>query len=398
MDAADLNWLQSADGVRATEDTAALLAAGTTTLRVIDTLRARYPEPYVRAALALADGRAVARDKFPDGDRLFCDRASAEQASSEHAAAWTAVRFAGARRVIDLGCGMGGDALAIARHAPVVAVDRDPARLRMVEANARVRGLTDRVVPLEGDLTTIPVPPDVDGAWLDPSRRDAHGRIRDPQRWSPPLTAALAIASRFTGAAIKLAPGVALDELPVDGEIEFISLAGNLVEAVLWTGRFAGVPRRATVLPDGASIGGTPDGTPDGPPGPPEAFLYDPDPSVGRAGLVAQLAAAHGLRQLDPSIAYLTGTDAITSPFARRFRIDAWLPFAERSLLTRLRGLGVGRVEVMRRGSPVDTNALERRLNRTLARGASASPLVRTVALTRVAGEHVAIVCERERP
>ncbi len=49
--------------------------------------------------------------------------------------------------------------------------------------------------------------------------------------------------------------------------------------------------------------------------------------------------------------------------------------------------------EVMRRASPVDTNALELRLNRGLpGRGR-----VLTVALTRVAGQQVAIVCERDR-
>ena len=47
----------------------------------------------------------------------------------------------------------------------------------------------------------------------------------------------------------------------------------------------------------------------------------------------------------------------------------------------------------MRRGSPVETNALERRLNAALPGGLP----VLTVALTRVAGEHTAIVCERER-
>jgi hypothetical protein len=96
---------------------------------------------------------------------------------------------------------------------------------------------------------------------------------------------------------------------------------------------------------------------------------------------------------LDSGIAYLTGDTAQTSPFARRFRILAALPFAERRLLGVLRDAGAERVEVMRRGSPVETNALELRLNRGLPGGSR----VLTVALTRVDGQHTAIVCERER-
>jgi hypothetical protein len=188
--------------------------------------------------------------------------------------------------------------------------------------------------------------------------------------------------------------------------VEFVSLAGDLVEAVLWLGRFASVPRRATVIAEDGTpsvLSGDPATVAPAPFGEPAAYLFDPDPSVGRAGLIASLAADLDLRQLDPSIAYLTGDRPERSPFTRRFRVDAWLPFAERALLARLRELGVARVEVMRRGSPVDTNALERRLNRALARDAGAAPLpsargVRTVALSRVRGEHVAIVCERERP
>jgi len=93
-----------------------------------------------------------------------------------------------------------------------------------------------------------------------------------------------------------------------------------------------------------------------------------------------------------------SGDEAIGSPFARRFRIETWLPFSERRLREALARLGVARVEVMRRASPVETNALEARLNATLLGGAG--PLrtsLRTVALTRLRGTHIAIVCERER-
>ncbi len=391
MDAADIAWLQTPPGGRAAADAAAALTAGTPLLEVVERLRRGLEPAQARAAVALAEGRRVAARKFPEGERLWCDRAAAEQATSETVARWTAARFAGTRRVVDAGCGMGGDALALAAHAPVVAVDRDPARLAMAAANAAGRGLGTRVATRAGDAADVSAA-DGDAAWLDPSRRDARGRTLDPRRWSPPLDVAVAIAARFPAAGIKLAPGIDLALLPAGAEVEFVSLDGDLVEAVAWLGRLARGRRRATVLPAGVSLadeGGTgPEPSRIGEPG---TFLYDPDPAVGRAGLVAHLARDLDAWQLDPTIAYLAADHAVDTPFARRFHVEAWLPFSERALLTRLRALGAGRAEVMRRGSPVDTNALERRLTRALGGGA-----VRTVALTRVAGRHVAIVCARD--
>ena len=150
------------------------------------------------------------------------------------------------------------------------------------------------------------------------------------------------MAAGVAGAGIKLAPGIDPEALPAEGELEFISLGRRLVEAVLWVG---------------------------------------------------ELASQLGARKLDERIAYLTSDSRLHSLFARRFRVHAWLPFSERRLFEQLRSMGAGRVEVMRRGSPVETNPLERRLNEALLGGSD----LFTVALTRLRDTHIALVLERER-
>lgn len=393
MDAHDVDWLRSDDGTRALARAAEGFASGLTELAVLDRLRRDLAPEQTRAVLALIDGRRAASAKFPDADRLFFDRESAEQASAEVVARHTAARFAGATRIADLGCGAGGDALALAAHAPVLAVDRDSGRLALVAANAAVRSMPIEVV--EASVEAFALPADIDAAWLDPARRDDGGRVRDPEQWSPPLSTAIRIAAALPRAGIKVAPGIDLAAVPESCEVEFISHEGVLVEAVLWNGTAVTAARRATVLPDGASIEGSPD-TGATPIGEPRRYLYDLDPTVGRASLVDVVAPLLHAWRLDEHTAYLSGDEAVDSPFARRFRIDGWIPFSERRLRDLLEALGVTRVEVMRRASPVDTNALETRLNRALA-GAGRSPRVRTVALTRMGEAHVAIVCERER-
>lgn len=394
MDAETVAWLRTGAGHDAYTEAAEALAAGRSELAVIEALRRRLTPEQARAVLALVEGRRAASAKFSDAGRLYVDRESAEQATSETVARHTAARFEGATRIADLGAGAGGDALALAEVAPVVAVDRDPGRLALLAANADVRGLAGRIEAVEASVGEVALPDDVDAAWLDPARRDARGRTLDPERWSPPLSEALRIASRFARAGIKVAPGIDHAAVPAGAEVEFISLEGTLVEAVIWLGVAVTAPRRATVLPDGASIAGQPDtgATPVAAPG---RYLYDLDPSVGRASLVDLVAPAIEAWRIDEQIAYLSGDTPHDSPFARRFRIAWWGPFAERRVLEALREAGAGRVEVMRRGSPVETNALEVRLNRAL--GAAASPEAWTVALTRHAGEHIAILCRRER-
>lgn len=402
MDAHDLDWLRSEAGERALVLAAARrLAEGATELAVLDRLRRDLTPEQARAVLALLDGRRAASAKFEDAARLFFDRESAEQATAEVVARHTAARFAGARRIADLGCGAGGDALALAAHAPVVAVDRDPARLALVAANAEVRALPIEIA--EASVESFALLPDLDAIWLDPARRDDRGRVRDPEQWSPPLSVAIRIASSVARAGIKVSPGIDLSVVPTGVEVEFISHEGTLVEAVLWFGAAVTAPRRATVLAahledGGASAAGTPDTgmTPIAEPG---AYLYDLDPSVGRASLVDVVGPLLHAWRLDEHTAYLSGDGAHDSAFARRFRIDAWFPFAERRLRDALLDLGVTRVEVMRRASPIDTNALETRLNRALTSNGSRSgeQRVRTVALTRMGDAHVAIIAERER-
>ena len=355
-------------------------------------MRRRYDERQTRAAVALIEGRRAARPKFPDAGELLCDREAAEHASSDVVARHTAGRFARYERVADLGCGMGGDALALAEHAAVLAVDRDPARLAMLAANAELRGLGGRISRSEADIEGWETPADVEALWCDPSRRDARGRLARPQSWSPRLSVALRVAAGVAGAGIKLAPGIDPEALPAEG-----SSSSSRSDAGLWrrcsgSASSPGAPRRATVLPQGESLQGGPDGgaTALGEPG---QYLYDPDPAVGRASLVDVLASQLGARKLDERIAYLTSDSRLHSLFARRFRVHAWLPFSERRLFEQLRAMGAGRVEVMRRGSPVETNPLERRLNEALLGGSD----LFTVALTRLRDTHIALVLERER-
>ena len=104
-----------------------------------------------------------------------------------------------------------------------------------------------------------------------------------------------------------------------------------------------------------------------------------------RAHLVAEFAATVGGRLADPSIAYVHADTHTPSPFGRCLEITDVLPFSLKRLRALLRDRGVGRVEILKRGSALEPEKLRRDLRLT---GSTPASLV----LTRVAGAPTVLV------
>lgn len=390
-----LIWLRSAAGQALLADLAVRDLTDATLLRELTRLRAEYPADLARAAVEQTLLRRRARVKFDYADRLFFTREALEQATSEQVAQYRARRLALHTHVSDVCCGIGADTLAMAAAGHVVtAIDHDAMRLALAAANAEVLGLEQRITFVCADVLTTPPPP-VSALFCDPGRRAGGRRRFHVEQYQPPLSHILAWRTQTPALVVKLAPGVDLDELTdiQDYELEFVSLDGELKEALLWCGPLATTRRRATLLhsrspePDAACP--TLVAQSDCPPArltPPEQFLYEPDPAVIRAGLVAELASQLDAAQLDHTIAYLTAATAIETPFARFWRVLEWLPFSLKRLRARLRALDAGCVTVKKRGSPIDTDVLARQLS---SNGTQALVVV----LTRVGGKPAALIC-----
>jgi len=114
------------------------------TLSLLAELRKTLPADLAGAALTLARLRERGAAKFSRAGAMFFTSDALEQASGEAIARYRARRFAAAgyTRIADLGCGIGGDALALAGvpGTRVIGVDRDPLRLKMARANVCAYG------------------------------------------------------------------------------------------------------------------------------------------------------------------------------------------------------------------------------------------------------------------
>lgn len=349
-----------------------------------------HDEALVAAALTQARLRARARGKLGDvADRLLLTPAGLEQATRREVARRRAGRYRSAlagddRPVLDLCCGIGSDLLALAGAGlRVRGVDRDQVTAGMARANAAALGLGHLVEvecadALDADLT------DAAGVFVDPARRGSRGRTFDPQAYSPPFDAVVEIAARVPATGAKLAPGVPHAVLPTGTEAEWVSVGGDVVECALWWGPLAGPQaRRATVLPEGATLTG--DGAARALVGPVGRYLHEPDGAVIRAGLVAEAAEPLGATLVDPTIAYLTTAAPVRSPFVTSYEVTDVLPFSVKRLRALLRERRVGRLTVKKRGTAVTPEELRRQLR--LSGDGEA-----TVVLTRVAGAQTVLV------
>lgn len=376
-------------------------------------------------------------------DWLFTDDAL-QQATPALVARHRAARLAG-RDVHDVTCSIGAELVELARVCPrVVGSDLDPVRLAMARHNLS-RAVTART-PVDaphpevgaGDkqergmddaVSTGPVSVSPDAAWMpttgsgttsrtvaeaplpspllvradalvpctantviiaDPARRAGGKRTFDPAALQPPLPDLLA-AYPGRDMAVKCAPGLDFDRLGWMGEIEVVSLDGAVREACLWSAGLSepGVTRRATVLTAPDTVTTLTDADPDEiPERAPGEWIIDPDGAVVRAGLVRHYAARHGLWQLDPRIAYLTG-DRLPAG-VRGFRILDRFEFREKTVRTELRRRDCGALEILIRGVDTDPDALRRRL-----KPAGSEPY--TLVITRIGRTATAFLCRASR-
>jgi hypothetical protein len=377
--------LRSEAGERALREVDGYRLTDSTLVADIASARASFGE---RAATlvetTLLRRRAAAKFADPSG-WLFTDEAL-QQATAEPVAAHRARRLAGAD-VHDATCSIGTELAALLNSASsVVGSDIDPVRLAMARHNVADVDLcrADALRPITRGAVVL----------VDPARRSGGRRRFDPRDYTPALDGLLDVY-RGRQLVVKVAPGIDFDELSrlgFRGEIEVTSLAGSVREACLWSVGLAenGVTRRATMLDTGEGItDAEPDECMVAPAG---RWIVDPDGAVVRAGLVRHYAARHGLWQLDPDIAYLSG-DRLPDN-VRGFEVIEELNYSERRLRQALSARDIGAVEILVRGIGVDPDALRARLR---LRGSQPVSVVIARIGSGAASRATAFICHSSR-
>lgn len=378
-------------------------------LRALHTLRKRCAPPEAAAVFELRRlrRRAAASGRFPEafaGGLLASDKLL-QQASSLRLAVWKGRKLAARtglapREVIDLCCGLGSDAIGLARAGfRVRGVDLAPEAVFCARHNAQLAGVADHCRFDLADATTVALDADA-VVHVDPDRRAAGRRSARLADHQPGEAFLRALPERTAAGAIKLSPTVdcAVGRLPVD-EAEYVSEGGVCRQLIVWwhgPDRPERPRRRATVVfgdafePGSVSLPGSDDAA--APLRPPGAWLIEPDPAVLAARVVDDLAARCGLWRIDPALDWLFGDAPPADPqgerLARSYRVLGEAPGRARDVARAVRALDGGLAEIKTRGVKLDTDALQRRL-----RGRGKRPLA--VLWCRTGQRQRAFLCER---
>lgn len=342
-------------------------------LAAAERMRRKHPPEIAAAALEQRALRARARTKFGDrADSLFFTRDGLEQATRPSVAAHHAARFlaAGVRRVIDLGCGIGSDALAFADAGlAVVAVEIDAHTADIARAN-----LQGRAEVITGDAEAL-APELINtelintelintelintGVFLDPARRTSAGRLWRTEDFTPGWEFVTSLLASDRPVGVKLGPALPHREIPPGVEAEWISDHGETVEVCLWAGPGARPDRRSALIMPGHRLVADHGRLPVAAPG---RYLYEPDGAVIRSGAIPVLGEQLQGWLLDDQIAYLSADELIMTPYATAFEISEQLPYNEKVLRRWVSDHAVGSLEIKKRGVDGDPAALRRRL------------------------------------
>lgn len=359
--------------------------------------------------VALARRSAAAKFSAARAEQWIMDSDSVQQATPQVVAEFRAAHLLslGVRDVVDVTCSVGTELAALAAAAAgagravpaapsgqagvgagfqrIIGGDLDPQRVRMARHN--VPDVPAIVMDaLRPALSTSVLAPGT-VVLADPARRTSSGRVTKLSDLRPRLEDLAAVYSeQGIDTAIKCAPGI--DYTEFDGQVDVVSVDGNVKEACLYTPGLSQCGRRAVML---GVASGQQEIIDDHMPEQDKVaevgkYIVDPDGAVVRAGLVRHYAAKYGLWQLDERIAYLTGP--AVPPGRRGFEVLEQVPFkhVRKALVAR----GIGAVEILVRG--VDINPDEVRKKWKLKGSEEAS-----VVVTRIGDKAWAFICRAVR-
>lgn len=346
----------------------------------------------VAAALTQSRLRALGEAKFgPFAANMLFTQVGLEQATRLSVAAVHAARFrdAGVPHVWDLGCGVGGDAMALAGlDVPVTAVDRDEVTVGAALMN--LRHWPNATVRHEC-VESLEIPAE-HGVYLDPARRSGSKKVFDPRLYSPGWDFVLAVSSRCVAAGIKVAPAISHDDLPDGVETQWVSVDGAVVEACIWRGatQRPGVSRSALLLssdPLASSycLDSADADFEQAPAGTVGEYLFEPDGAVIRSGLVAQVVQEIQGRLLDERIAYITTDSPVQHPAVTGYRVVEQLPLNVKRLQAYCGQHDIGAVTIKKRGVKMTPEELRKKLKLS-------GPNSATIVLTRIKDKHTAFI------
>lgn len=325
-------------------------------------------------ALCQIEARQLLAKKVPSWstnmELLFPAHLSIEQCSSETTAQYKASLLRGST-FVDLTGGLGVDCCFVSKNFQHTDyVELNPRLCELAQHNFEVlhQPITIHNEPAASFLERCNP---VDVIFLDPARRDQHGRKMVSITDCTPDVVALQdfLLSKASLVMVKLSPMLditkALQELCHVKEVHVVAVANECKELLFLLERdFEAQPsftcvNLQTSQPKVSYVAS--DCRHDEGGETPRSFLYEPNAALMKAGCFGLLAQRYGLLQLHPN-SHLFTSDRLIADFPGRvFVVEGWAPYNKRIKATLLQG--VDRASIATRNFPLSVAELRKALS-----------------------------------
>ncbi len=280
------------------------------TAKNIGKLGDKYSPEYSRWAFGQWEMRKRGKEKFSRAAMMQFTRAGLEMATHERIAAYHASLFPGGVEVLDAGCGIGADLMALGARGPVVGVDLDREHVNCARHNLSVYGFKGKVG--RGDALEV-LAKGWDYVYCDPGRRDDGQRLINPEDYQPRVEDLRQHLMQVKLGVMKLSPMLRDEYLfGLGGDVRFVSFGRECREALVI---FPGEKRVSAVhIESGAEVEAR---ALTRSVAEPVRYLYEADPALIRSH-------ALGAMEMDgvgDSNGYLTSEELIESPWLRGYEV-----------------------------------------------------------------------------
>lgn len=355
-DESSIDFLFSDDASRAFSEVLSDQEFGKNLIQITKKLRKEFSPQQTSQILQQYELRQRAKSKFTKSENMFFLRKQLEQATNEVISFYKSRRFEKMNRVVDLCCGIGGDAIGLAENRNLTIVDLDLDVVSFAERNVEAYGFS--VIPTACDVMEVNVAT-FDAFHIDPDRRVDGNRSTKSEFFCPEKQQLEAMSKSNPNFAMKLAPATRswLDNC----EREFIGFDRECKQQVLWSGVLStqsGI--RATSLDrSGNPIDSFFEEVADSNDGDiltseHKRFIYDPHPCLVAARLVNAFGRRNSLSRLTHDTVYLTGDQMIQNSLVQCFELIESCVLDESLIKKLLEKYDVGELELKKRGVELD--------------------------------------------
>ncbi len=347
-------------------------------VRTLALQAAKYPQVDMAEAVVQIAGRQIAEVKLPSWYRkeglLYPKHLSMEQCSSEATAVYKAELVRG-EALADLTGGLGIDCTFMARKFKKADyVERQTELCELAEHNFPLLGL-DIGVHNENGVEYLKQMEPVDCLFLDPARRDGHGGKTVAISDCEPDVSALEdlLVEKAKTVMVKLSPmldlSLALKTLKYVCEAHVVSVNNECKELLLILQKSpipSSIPIHCIhILPSGERqsfvFSQEQERSSDCPLATQvEAYLYEPNASILKAGAYRSLTQSYEVKKLHASSHLYTSSQFMEDFPGRRFRVEAVSGFGKKELKSFLQGMDKANITI--RNFPLSVAELRKRL------------------------------------